>query len=127
MRVLYVCTGNSFRSPVAEALTRRYRPNLDVESAGTDSTDHIAENAKELLEEQNAVQYVKPEPDQLTLRALNEADIVVAMTERHKRFILNNYEVREEKIKVWEIDDPINPGVSPVIAFQKILDRVRDF
>lgn len=127
MRVLYVCTGNSFRSPVAEALTRRFRPEMEVESAGTDSTDHIAENARELLEEQNAVQYVKPQPDQLSRRALEEADVVVTMTDKHKKYILDNYDINEEKIEVWEIDDPVNPSVSPVINFQKILDRVRDF
>lgn len=127
MRVLYVCTGNSFRSPVAEALTRRYRPDIEVESAGTNSTDHIAENAKELLEEQNAVQFVKPKPDQLSQRALEEADVVVAMTDRHKKYILDNYGVSKEKIEVWDIDDPINSGVSPILAFQRILDRVRDF
>ncbi|UCH71344.1 MAG: low molecular weight protein arginine phosphatase, partial [Candidatus Bathyarchaeota archaeon] len=35
MKVLFVCTGNSFRSPVAEALLKKLRNDLEVESAGT--------------------------------------------------------------------------------------------
>ena len=125
MRVLFVCTGNSFRSPVAEALTRRYRPELEVESAGTAAVGHIAENAKEFLAEHDALQYVKPAPDQVSGRALNQASRVVAMTERHKKHILQNFSIPEEKIIVWGINDPITPEVSAEVAFREILENVQ--
>lgn len=124
MRVLFICTGNSFRSPVAEALTRKHHPGLEVESAGTDATDHIAENAKQLLREENSLQYVKPSPDQVSQRAIDEADRVVVMMPEHREYLLDNFDVDPGSIEVWNIRDPVNPGVEPGEAFQEIEEKV---
>ncbi|MHA2405466.1 MAG: arsenate-mycothiol transferase ArsC, partial [Candidatus Hermodarchaeia archaeon] len=35
MKVLFVCTGNACRSPAAEALLKKFNPQIDVDSAGT--------------------------------------------------------------------------------------------
>ncbi|MFB6190917.1 MAG: hypothetical protein ABEJ64_00655 [Candidatus Nanohaloarchaea archaeon] len=125
MRVLYVCTGNSFRSPVAEALTRKYHPDMEVESAGTGATDHVAENARELLEEVDALQYVKPSPDQLSQRAVDEADVVVTMMPGHRDFLEENFDMEGKDVRTWRVSDPVNRGVSPREAFEKLEQLVR--
>ena len=39
MRILFVCSGNTCRSPFAEGVARAARPDLDVASAGTTAVD----------------------------------------------------------------------------------------
>ncbi|MDZ7692777.1 MAG: hypothetical protein U5K69_16905 [Balneolaceae bacterium] len=126
MNVLYVCTGNSFRSPVAEALTRRYQPELEAKSAGTEAVNHIASNAKELLAREDCLKFVKPMPDQISQQAIDEADLVVAMTQRHESYISKNFEINPANMVVWGIKDPINPGISAEEAFELILGHVKN-
>ncbi len=125
MRLLFVCTGNSFRSPVAEALARRFKPELDVESAGTNPASSVAGNARELLEERDADNFLKPEPECVTQRALDEADIVVVMEQNHEDYLLDNFHIDQSKIKCWGIEDPINPDVSPEESFVEIEEKVK--
>ncbi|MDY6773590.1 MAG: low molecular weight phosphatase family protein, partial [Candidatus Nanohaloarchaea archaeon] len=124
MRVLYVCTGNSFRSPVAEALTRKYRPGLEVESAGTHPADSIADNGKRMLEREGARQYVKPSPDSLSQRAVDEADRIVAMMPRHRDYLRRNFDTGGTEVEVWNVPDPVDSDVSPEDAFEQLRDRV---
>lgn len=125
MRVLYVCTGNSFRSPVAEALTRRYRPEFDVESAGTDAADIVSPVGEKLLKLVNADGFLKPEPDQLAQRAIDDADRVIAMRKEHRDFIDQNFDAPEH-IEVWNVKDPVKPGVMAPVQFLKLRRKVRD-
>lgn len=124
MRVLYVCTGNSFRSTAAEALTRSLRPDLEVESAGTDPARYISSGVKSLLEQEGALQYVKPKPDEVSQRALDEADKIVCMMPGHRNHLLENFDVSEDKIHVWDIKDPVEPGVAATSAFHDIEEKV---
>lgn len=126
MRILYICTGNSFRSPTAEALTRRYHPEFEVESAGISPASGIAENAQEMLEGEGAREYVKPHPDPVAKRAINEADRIVVKENGHKEYLLENFDVSEEKIENWDIDDPINRDVDPEDAFAAIKRKVKE-
>jgi len=125
-RVLFICTGNSFRSPTAEALTRRYRPDWEVESAGTHPARKIAPNARELLEDRDALRHVKPHPEKVTERALKEADQIVVMEQSHVGYLMENFDVSRDKIRNWQVMDPINPGIEPDEAFEKIRKKVEN-
>lgn len=124
MRVLYVCTGNSFRSPAAEALTRLHHPELEVESAGTSAVGFISDPALNFLKDHGAVEFVKPEPDQISQRAVDEADRIVAMMPEHREYILENFDVDQGKIEVWNVKDGIRPEVDPQDSMKKILAKV---
>lgn len=126
MKIIYVCTGNSFRSPVAEALTRKYKPHLEVESAGTSPASRIAGVARELLENINAQEYLKPDTEGVTKTVVEGADLAVVMEEEHENHLLENFGVSREKIENWNIVDPINPDIEPERVFEEIEERVKE-
>ena len=107
MKILFVCTGNSFRSPVAEALLKKIRGDVEVRSAGTEPAFDIAPNAKDLLKGENALRYVKERPEALNEEMVDEANLIVVMKERHRQELMKRYPHAREKIRVWDVDDPI--------------------
>jgi len=125
MKVLFICTGNSFRSAVAEALLKKLRHDLEVESAGTQPARKIASNAKMFLEEEGALEKLKERPEGFEHKNLEEYDLIVAMKEHHKNEILQRFPQVKGKIRVWDIDDPIYmPNGSDREVLQEIKRRV---
>ena len=57
MKVLFVCSGNAYRSPVAEALLKKLKPEVEVDSAGIDPAIPISEVARTYLARENAQKY----------------------------------------------------------------------
>jgi len=106
MRVLFVCSGNAYRSPVAEALLKKLKPEIEVDSAGIHPAIPISEAAKEYLAEENALKYLKQFPESLEEKKLDSYDLIVAMKQEHKDFILSRCPECEGRIVVWNIDDP---------------------
>lgn len=106
MKVLFVCSGNAHRSPLAEALLKKLRPDLEVDSAGTHIAIPISEEAKKYLAEDNAERYLKKTPESLDSKQLCEYDLIVAMEQGHKDAVLGKFPECEGKIVVWDIEDP---------------------
>lgn len=126
MKILFVCTGNSFRSPVAEAILKKFRSDFSVESAGTEPARWIASNAKELLKKESAIDYVKKEPEGLESKNVEDYDVIVAMKEEHKEAIAERWPQVADRIMVWDIVDPINlPVGHDRIIFEKIKWKVQ--
>jgi len=122
MRVLFVCSGNAHRSPLAEALLRKLRPDLEVDSAGINPTIPISEEAREYLARENAEQYLKNVPESLENKQLYEYDLIVVMEPRHKDFVLSNCPRCADKIAVWNIEDPY---FLPQERAEKIYEQIR--
>ncbi len=127
MKILFVCLGNAFRSPVAEALLKKLKPEIEVDSAGINPTIPISEAAKKYLARENAQQYLKRAPESLDNKQLDKYDLIIAMEPSHKDIVLNRCQKCENKIVVWNIDDPyfLPPGSAEEI-FRQIRDKVAE-
>jgi len=106
LKVLFVCSGNAHRSPLAEALLKKLRPDLEVDSAGVHPSIPISEEAEKFLARDNAERYLKKAPEDLDSKRLNEYDLIVAMEKGHKDVVLGRCPECEGKIVVWNIEDP---------------------
>ena len=106
MKVLFVCSGNAHRSPLAEALLKKLRPDLEVDSTGIHVVIPISEEARKFLAKDSAEQYLKQVPEDLDSKQLYNYDLIVAMEQRHKDAVLDRCPECESKIIVWNIRDP---------------------
>jgi len=122
MKILFVCTGNSFRSPVAEALLKKVRSDFIVESAGTEPANHIAENAKKLLKKESALGNLKSEPQGIEEKNVEEFDQIIVMKEGHKQVVVQHWPRAKNRIQVWNIDDPI---FLPLGSDKKIFAKIK--
>jgi protein-tyrosine phosphatase len=123
MKVLFVCSGNAYRSPVAEALLKKLRPDVKVDSAGTHPVIPVSEAAKKYLAKESAQKYLKHAPEGLDEKELNSYDLIIVMNSKHKDVILSKCQDCEDKIVVWNIDDPY---FLPHGYAEKIFKQIRD-
>ena len=123
MKVLFVCSGNAHRSPLAEALLKKLRPDLEVDSAGTHIAIPISEEVREYLTKRKAKQYLKRVPEGLYAKQLSEYDLIVAMEQRHKDYVLSRCPECEHKTALWNIEDPY---FQPRGHTRKIFNQIRE-
>ena len=127
MKVLFVCFGNAYRSPLAEALLKKLKPEIDVDSAGIHSPlIPISGAAREYLTKENALQYLKKFPEGLDSKQLEEYDLIVAMEPRHKVAVLTKCPECENKIVVWNIYDPYFFPEYTEEIFEQIRQKVKE-
>ena len=123
MKVLFVCSGNAHRSPLAEALLKKLRPDLEVDSAGTHIAIPISEEVREYLTKRNAERYLKKVSEGLYTKQLNEYNLIVAMEQRHKDYVLSRCPECERKIALWNIEDPY---FMDKVDAEKIYEQIKD-
>ncbi|HBK79033.1 MAG TPA: hypothetical protein DDZ83_04980 [Nitrospinae bacterium] len=104
MNILFVCTGNLCRSPMAEALLKKFssragRSDLNARSAGT----HAFAGNKSPVEAQQVadtagLDLMSHVAQPLSQELVTWADEIVVMSPEHEEFIEMNFPIAREKV-----------------------------
>jgi protein-tyrosine-phosphatase len=138
MRILFVCTGNTCRSVLAQQwllkLLKERGLDWQVRSAGiaADPFFPIAEEVRAALRERGADGEFRHTPTRLDQVGVEWADLILVMEEIHKAFIDRQFPAVAAKthlLKAFaglggpaEIADPIG---GPVEVYRRCLDEVQ--
>lgn len=115
MNVYFVCTGNTCRSPMAEAILKSKNiENLDVRSAGISAFDggSISPNAAQTLAIHGIPQ--QHQSHSVTLENLHWADLVLTMTVAHRNALQSMFPQFEDKI--YTLKEFVSPSSTPNIS-----------
>src|SRR5215471_17447065 len=118
-RVLFLCTGNSARSPVAEALLRRRADQVEVASAGS-RPKPLHPNTVRVLREYGIDLAGRP-PQHLSAVEDQRFDYVITLCDR-VREVCPEFPGRAEQVH-WSIPDPAASGATgedSYTAFQRM-------
>ncbi len=127
MKILFVCKGNMFRSPMAEAIASKILGKGNVMSAGTytgapDEPEGL--EISKLSHMETFIKYMKDKGSDLypkkTVRVtkdmVDKANIIIDMAEEEydSELLRNN-----PKVIKWEVENPIFQNYSPQEAYKK--------
>lgn len=139
--ILFVCTGNTCRSPMAAALFLKLleereaglSSKFQVLSAGIFAQDGMkaSREAIETMKEEN-IDLENHEAQMVYPDLVRDADLILAMTENHKRILLDKFPEAEPKIFTLmeyaglegEIHDPFGLGKEEYLKTARQLKEV---
>ena len=124
-KVLFVCIGNSCRSPMAEAIALRdAAQEMEPSSAGLAPLGFVADmTTQTLLKNGYAVDGLTSKP--ISSEAWESADIVINMSGRAREFAFRNF-TGHTKVEDWEIEDPYGDAAKYQGTYESIQRRVAE-
>ena len=117
-RVLFVCLGNSCRSPMAEALARHLAPDvIEASSAGLMALGYVAQPTLQVLRENGVA------ADNLLSKPLRSVDLssIDLLVNLAGRPIEKHLDGRVLPVEDWDVGDPFG---SDMAIYRRIRDEI---
>jgi protein-tyrosine-phosphatase len=116
MRIHYICLGNAYRSPMAEAYTKFYLEHqgidgVEVLSSGTiarerhEYTRPVAASTLKFLGSKGLAAYAKSGSDQLTPELIQPSDITICMNSKVCEGLHQIAQLPEGTTYTWDVTD----------------------
>lgn len=137
MKVLFVCTGNTCRSPMAEGLfndkAKAFGKDFEAKSAGVFAPEGFpaSQEAIEVLKQDYNIDISNHRSKSLRRQDLEEADLILAMSNSHKQSILSKYPEYSNKVFTikefvgleGEVEDPYG---MPIEVYRETARELED-
>ena len=134
-RILFVCTGNTCRSPMAEVvLKRKFKAagikGITVSSAGLAANDGepMSENSRSALKKAGYRPNVNFKAKSVTKEMLKKTEMVLCMTKRHKDYLstFSNVYTLAEATNTADIIDPYGHGLDVYMQTLLMIEKACD-
>jgi len=137
-RILFICTGNVFRSMSAEYALKKYLTDNAISGWHISSAGIIA--IKESIDQkilnvlkELGIKSINHKQKKLTGKMLNGYDVIIAMAENHKHFIKSKFNHKtvflfnelaiNKKESVWDIEDEVKDYLTNRKAIENKIER----
>jgi len=120
--VLFVCRGNTCRSPLAAALAEAKRAGLKAESAGLTPEKHVSPHSVGVAFRCVGTDLSNHIPRGVVGLDLSRFDVVVALDRGVGAHLADK--VDEGRLLVWDVADPAG---GPLAAYEKAADQIESY
>ena len=119
LNILFVCTGNVCRSPMAEGILKntisnKLKDKFNVQSAGISAIDGMRASTFAVeVSKNNGINISSHRSRQITEKMMSENDFIFVMAEEHLEYLKNNYTKYIDKVyALKQFNNPDNTDIN---------------